>query len=668
MCFRVGFRAMAALLLVFTSCNVSDVEVSSPAKNLEICLLTSGGKAEIAVDFKGKQVIEPSKIGFVFNDVEWGNGVRIIEKRKETVTEDFDMPIGKVSHVHSESNQLSVLLADSTGRKVWVILRAFDDGVAYRYVFPEQEAMDSLLIENEVLEICTTGNPAVKALHVKGYNNTHEGRYTHSSVDSLEVGRLIDMPLYLQYEDGIQMAVTEAMLVDYAGMYLVHQDGTLNARLSPRLDRPELSVVAPLPHRTPWRVFMVCDTPAGLMESNILLSLCDPCIDTDLSWVKPGKTTWNWWNGFRGPDSLKTADADFLLNCHYIDFCAENGIDFHALIEYDGGSYARIPWYYNNAPSEFEIGDQDDPSRPHPKLKIKEICDYAASKGVGIRVWVHWEALAKDIDKVFAQYEKWGIKGLMVDFMDRDDQQMIDFQKDVLEKAMKYHLHIQFHGSSKPSGLSRTYPSEFTREGADNYERCKWEKLERRHLSARHDLTIPFTRALAGPVDYHLGGFNSVTDAEYKPIWESPVVAVTRAHMLAQYVVLESPLQLVADAPDAYRGQDGFEFIREVPVVWDEMKVLAATPDKAVAIARRNGSDWYIGAIGDGDGEELRLSLSFLDDGQYIMTSYGDAEDAAVEPNHIRKESVSVGSKDELTVYMAPNGGFAARISPDQSR
>ena len=190
MCFRVGLRAMAALLLVFTSCNVSDVEVSSPDKNLEICLLTSGGKAEIAVDFKGKQVIEPSKIGFVFNDVEWGNGVRIIEKRKETVTEDFDMPIGKVSHVHSESNQLSVLLVDSTGRKVWVILRAFDDGVAYRYVFPEQEAMDSLLIENEVLEICTAGNPAVKALHVKGYNNTHEGRYTHSSVDSLEVGRL----------------------------------------------------------------------------------------------------------------------------------------------------------------------------------------------------------------------------------------------------------------------------------------------------------------------------------------------------------------------------------------------------------------------------------------------------------------------------------------------
>lgn len=651
--------AMMALLSVLTACNVSEVGVSSPDRNLEISLLTSGGRAEIAVDFHGRRVIEPSRIGFVFDDVEWGNDVRIVEKRKETIVEDFDMPVGKVSHVHSESNQLSVLLADSTGRKAWLVMRAFDDGVAYRYVFPEQEAMDSLLIENEILEIKTAGNPEAKALHVKGYHNTHEGRYTHASVDSLQQGRLIDMPLYLQYEDGVHMAITEAMLVDYAGMYLIHQDGVLAGRLSPRLDRPELSVIASLPHRTPWRVFMVSDTPAGLMESNILVSLCDPCTETDLSWIKPGKTTWNWWNGFRGPDSLKTDDADFLLNCHYIDFCAENGIDFHALVEFDGGSFRHIPWYYNNAPSEFEIGDQDDPSLPHPELKIKEICDYAESKGVGMRVWVHWEALVKDIDKVFAQYEKWGFKGLMVDFMDRDDQQMIDIQKTVLEKAMQYHLHIQFHGSSKPSGLSRTYPAEFTREGADNYERCKWEKPERRHLNARHDLTIPFTRALAGPVDYHLGGFQSVTDAEYKPIWESPVVAVTRAHMLAQYVVLESPLQLVADAPDAYRGQAGFDFIREVPVVWDEIKVLVARPDEAVAIARRNGADWYIGAIGDSDGETLRLPLSFLGGGEYTLTSYRDAEDADVEPNNIQIETRSVNKKDEIVVQMAPNGGFA---------
>lgn len=661
---RFFLSAAISLLLVLTACSNSEVRTVSPDGNLEISLLTSPGRAEISVDFCGKKVIEPSRIGLILSGKEWGSGVRIIEKKKEHIVEDFDMLTGKTSHVHSESNQLSVLLADSTGRQAWLVLRAFNDGVAYRYVFPEQEAMDSLLVNNEILEIRTAGNPAVKALHVKEFHNTHEGRYTHTSVDSLENGRLIDMPLYLQFENGVHAAITEAMLVDYAGMYLVHQDGTLNARLSPRLDRPEFSVIADLPHRTPWRVFMVSSTPAGLMESNILVSLCDPCTETDLSWIKPGKTTWNWWNGFRGPDSLKTKDADFLLNCYYIDFCAENGIDFHALVEYDGGSYARIPWYFNNAPSEFFVGDQDDPSRPHPKLKMEEICAYAASKGVGMRVWVHWEALMKDIDKVFSQYEKWGLKGLMVDFMDRDDQQMIEIQKTILEKAMKYHLHIQFHGSSKPSGLSRTYPAEFTREGADNYERYKWENPERRHLTARHDLTIPFTRALAGPVDYHLGGFSSVTDAEYEPIWKSPVVTFTRAHMLAQYVVLESALQLVADAPEAYRGQDGFDFIREVPVVWDETKVLVARPDETVVIARRNGSDWFIGGIGNGN--EVSVKLSFLDKGRYTMTLYRDADDADREPNHVVIEVLDVDDAFELSVPMATNGGFAARISPIQ--
>ena len=295
---------------------------------------------------------------------------------------------------------------------------------------------------------------------------------------------------------------------------------------------------------------------------------------------------------------------------------------------------------------------------------MEEICAYAASKGVGMRVWVHWEALMKDIDKVFSQYEKWGLKGLMVDFMDRDDQQMIEIQKTILEKAMKYHLHIQFHGSSKPSGLSRTYPAEFTREGADNYERYKWENPERRHLTARHDLTIPFTRALAGPVDYHLGGFSSVTDAEYEPIWKSPVVTFTRAHMLAQYVVLESALQLVADAPEAYRGQDGFDFIRKVPVVWDETKVLVARPDETVVIARRNGSDWFIGGIGNGN--EVSIKLSFLDKGRYTMTLYRDADDADREPNHLAIEVLDIDAAAGLCVPMATNGGFAAHISPIQ--
>jgi alpha-glucosidase len=272
---------------------------------------------------------------------------------------------------------------------------------------------------------------------------------------------------------------------------------------------------------------------------------------------------------------------------------------------------------------------------------------------------VHWAALYPHIDPAFARYESWGVSGMMVDFMDRDDQQMVNIQTEILEKAARHHLHIQFHGAYKPTGLSRTYPNEFTREGTLNYEVNKWDK----RITPDHDLNICFTRLLAGATDYHLGGFRAVPDPLFRVQYTRPLMLGTRCHMLGMYVVLESALAMVCDYPAAYEGQPGFEFIQQVPTVWDETRVLDAVVDKYIIIARRKGKEWYIGAISNHEGREVTVPLRFLEGGDWMLTSWSDARDVHEDPNHLEKTTRKVESADGLAIRMAPGGGFVAHIS-----
>jgi alpha-glucosidase len=290
---------------------------------------------------------------------------------------------------------------------------------------------------------------------------------------------------------------------------------------------------------------------------------------------------------------------------------------------------------------------------------MKEVCDYAHSKGVDVRVWVHWAALYPKIDAAFAQFEKWGLSGMMIDFMDRDDQQMVNIQTEMLEKAAKHHLHVQFHGAYKPTGLHRTYPNEFTREGTLNYEVDKWTPGG---LSPEHDLDIVFGRMLAGATDYHLGGFRAVTPKDFRVQYTRPLVLGTRCHMMAMYVVLESYLGMVCDYPEAYEGQPGFEFVAKVPTTWDETKVLDAKVGEYVVIARRKGTRWYIGGINNSESRELTVKMSFLGSGGHSATIYTDAGDANVEPNHITQDQRQLLNTDVLKIKLASGGGFCAEI------
>jgi len=634
-----------------------NISVSSPDGKLKFLLKITPETVSYEVNYKRQLLVENSLLGFNFDNGEFGSNLKVGKVRRKSIDETYELVVGKVSTARNHCNEMVVPLQEkvSPGRLINLVVRAFNDGIAFRYEFPEQEGWNSYVMYDEKTQFRLSGNPMALLMYLPGYINTHEGVYTHTGYDKIAKKRLIEMPVTLEFENGVFMSITEAAIRDYAGMYLVKEKDAFAGKLSPRLGQEKIKVeINEFPHRTPWRVISVSDRIGGLLETNILTSLNEPCKIEDTSWIKPCRTTFTWWNGNVVPDSTFSPGNNFETNKYYIDFAARNGLDAHGIY-----GYAETPWYYDDNFNFGWAGPNADITRPIPCLNMPRIADYAKSKGVGIHLWVHWRPLYDKLEEAFALYEKWGVKGLMVDFLDRDDQEMICIQEDILKAAAKHRLFIQFHGSSKPSGLTRTYPNEFTREGTLNYEVCKWDTL----VNADHDISIPFTRLLAGPADYHLGGFRALPRSMFKIQYVNPYVMSTRCHMMAMYVVLENHLTSLCDKPEAYEGQPGFEVLRTVPGTWDEISVPLAEFNKYVTVARRSGTDWWVGTLNDGTARTLNLKLDFLGDGKYQAEIYTDAPDVDENPNHLNKETRTVTRKDVIELSLAADGGSVLRIS-----
>ena len=650
------------------------IGLSSPDGHIHFTFRLTDSLPEYSVSFNGVSLIDRSPLSLTFEGSgEFGRALMAQAPIFKDGEDQYELVVGKISAVHDFYREVEIPLQErggqgpsGPGRRVNFIVRVFNDGLAFRYVFPRQANWGSYSLTDENTNFRLSGDPVLLAPFLPDYTTSHEHRYTRLPFSQVRPDTLMDMPVFLEFPGPVYAAITEARLVDYAGMYLVRHNGTLKSELSPLPgqvmpgDGPRpgagrgttVKVKATLPHQTPWRVLLIGTRPGALIESNMITDLNDPCAITDLSWLRPGKTDFHWWNGDIVPDTTFAPGINFETDQYYIDFCARNGIQYHTVIGYGG-----IAWYTNDGVS-YDAGPHADVTRPVPGLDMQQICDYAKQKGVGIRVWVHWKALYPMLDKAFGQFEKWGIVGMMVDFMDRDDQQMVNIQTEILQKAARHHLHIQFHGAYKPTGLSRTYPNELTREGTLNYENDKWNNP----ISPEDDLNVVFTRLLAGPTDYHLGGFRAATREGYKPQITHPFVLGTRCHMLAMYVVLESYLGMVCDNPAAYEGQDGFDFLKIVPTTWDETRVPEAIPGQRVTIARRKGDEWFVGTINNSVAREVSLPLNFLPAGDYVATIYSDAPDAAQSPDHLLVETRTLHSRDSLTLRLAPGGGQAMRL------
>ena len=652
------FYILCAALFCFMAVSAQqNISVSSPDGKLKFLLKITPETVSYEVNYKKQLLVENSLLGFSFDNGEFGSNLKTGKVRRKSIDETYELVVGKVSSARNHCNEMIVPLQEkeAPGRLINLVVRAFNDGVAFRYEFPEQEGWNSYVMYDEKTQFRLNGNPMALLMYLPGYINTHEEVYTHTEYDKIAKKRLIEMPVTLEFDNGIYMSITEAAVRNYAGMYLVKEKNGFAGKLSPRLGQEKIKVeINEFPHRTPWRVLSVADRVGGLLETNILTSLNEPCKIEDTSWIKPCRTTFTWWNGNVVPDSTFSPGNNFETNKYYIDFAARNGLDAHGIY-----GYAETPWYYDDNFNFGWAGPNADITRPIPCLNMPRIIEYAKSKGVGIHLWVHWRPLYDKLEEAFALYEKWGVKGLMVDFLDRDDQEMIRIQEEILQAAARHRLFIQFHGSSKPSGLTRTYPNEFTREGTLNYEVCKWDTL----VNADHDISVPFTRLLAGPTDYHLGGFRALPRDEFKIQYVNPYVMSTRCHMMAMYVVLENHLTSLCDTPMAYEGQPGFEVLRTVPGTWDEMHVPLAEFNKYVTVARRNGTDWWVGALNDGTARTLNLKLDFLGEGEYRAEIYTDAPDAEKNPNHLSKEIRTVTRKDKIELPLAVDGGAVLRIS-----
>ncbi len=637
-----------------------EVQLSSPDGNIVFKLKANETTPAYSVFYKKSKLIDNSSLNV---EVE-GNGTLqkvIISKVSpvKEVNENYTLAVGKASRVHNHYRQTIIYLQDKINKeyKVNIEVKIFNDGLAFRYLFPKQPGKTSFTLLEEKTQFNLVGDPIVKALPLPNFTSSHEGFYITTPFSKLKEDTLLDMPALFQFPNKIFMAITEAALLDFAGMYLIKRKGILNSQLSPLPNQAGIKVKAILPHKSPWRILLISERVGALIESNIITSLNEPSKIKDVYWLQPGTSTFPWWNGTIIPDSIKGGN-NFETNKYYIDFCAANNIKYHTVVEYGGHE-----WYTNDGEG-YQPGKNFDITKPVDGLDMKQICDYAKSKNVGVRVWTHWKALYLKLDEAFAKFEQWGLSGMMVDFMDRDDQEMVNIQTEILEKAAKHHLHIQFHGAYKPTGLHRTYPNEFTREGVMNYEYDKWDKL----VTPNMDIEIPFTRMLAGSTDYHLGGFNALPVAKFVAQNSKPYVMGTRCHMLAMYVVLENYQGMVCDYPDAYIGEPGFEVLQQIPVTWDETKVIAAEVGKYISIARRKKDSWYIGTITDSTARKINIQLDFLPVGKYTAEVYSDAADANENANHLTKQIMTVDKNKRLNLSIASGGGNIIILRKEKSK
>ena len=601
------------------------------------------------------EVIGWSRLGIDLVDGEiLGGPCEVVGVESRAVRDEYTQFPGKRRAVVGHATETTIRLQESAkpNRRWEVVLRAYEDAIAFRYRFPAQDGWTKLAVAGERTRFALPKGTRAYALPLNGFTTSHEKRYEVRPVAELPADWLLGLPLLLERPGGGWAAITEADVDEFAGMYLAPTPGapgTLSARLSPLPKEPKLAVRATLPHASPWRVVMAADRAGRLIESDIVLNLNKPCAIKDISWIKPGKTTFPWWNGYDLEGVKFKPGQNTATHKHYIDFCAANGIEYHSLDGLD-----NIAWYGGTI-VPYTGGD---PTKAIPDIDLPELVKYAKAKGVRLRIWMHWGAAEKHMAKAFPLYKEWGIEGVMLDFMDRDDQEMNRFLRKAVKLAADNRLTITLHGVAQPTGLERIYPNLLNHEAVLNLEYNKWDKLG---CPPEHQVTVAFTRMLAGPLDFHQGSFRTVTPEKFVPQDKAPFVMGTPCRTLSSYVVYQNHLPMVADSPSSYAGHPALPVLVNIPTAWDDTRVVAETVGEFVAIARRHGDAWHLGAMTDRKARTLKLPLKFLGPGRYAAELWVD--DAKAKHGLSRRET-TVMATDELTVDIAPSGGAYLKFTP----
>ncbi len=605
--------------------------------------------------FRGKPLFTDARLSLeVAGEGDLLVSARQRQAEQRTTNEQVKILFGKADKARNHYRELRLSLETPHKRRFDVVFRCYDDAIALRYEIPKSGNKEPLTIADEGTSFTLAGNPLAYVQYLENYKTSHEHNVATVRLQDVKPDSLLDMPATFAFDDGAFIAITEASLRRYAGMSLIRLAASteLVCRLTPRPDGTK--VVRELPLETPWRVVLVSDRVGALLESNTLYCLNEPSVIKDTSWIKPGKLTFSWWNGNLYEAQPTEPILSLSMNKKYIDFCAKNGIPYHSVI----ADETTTPWY-KQSKKGVSPGPDTDVTKLRADLDLDGIRRYATSKGVKLWTWVHQAALRGRVEEAFAAFERFGWSGMMVDFFDHDDQDSVEHAEAILQAAARHKILIHFHGIWKPTGWQRTYPNLMNHEAALNFEVFKWDN----RVPPEHTLLLAFTRQVAGPTDYHLGGFRAVKRADFKPHFIGPNVLGTRCHQLALYVCFDNPAPMVADYPTAYEGQPGFDFLKLVPTWWDETRVLVGEVGQVLVLARRKAKTWYIGCISAKRARDLALPLSFLGRGEFTATLWRDAPESASDPNRLIREMRTVTAQTALRVPVALDGGFVAQFT-----
>lgn len=650
--FLTALTALGAISATAAPVHAADHVIASPDGRTRISLSDQGGQANFTLQFKGQTLITPSPLGLVLDKGgALSSGMKITGATQRSADETYELVVGKTRTVRHRYNETTVEFLETGGlqRRLKVIARAYDDGVAFRYVLPDQADLAGVAVVGEETRFDFAGDDRCWALNLGRFGTSHEGEYDPVMARGFRASALYELPVVCQTAKGASFALAEADLRNWAGLYLTGRgDGGLGlqAQLSPRLDDLSKAVLTRIGTDTvsSWRVVMVGEAPGDLVASNLMTSLNPPTALTDTRWIKPGKAAWDWWNGGKVAGAEGMTDAAMK---GFIDFAAAHKLEYMLI---DDG------WYVGSGQAP-KVLPGTDVTRPIPAINIADLIAYGRERGVGIMLWVHWKALDAQMDEALAAYQAWGVKGIKVDFMDRNDQQMVDFYHRLLTKAGEHRLMVDLHGAYRPTGLVRTYPHYVTQEGVLGAEYNKWS----RRITATHNVTLPFTRMLLGPMDYTPGGFRNVAPKDFKSQFILPTVQTTRGQALAMYVVYDSPLTMVSDSPLTYAASPaGLDFISAVPTSWDETRVLSGEIGQSIVMARRKGAQWWVGAMTNETGRTVKVPLSFLGDGPFSA----EVREDGAEPTALKSRTQAVTRKDALTLKLAPSGGGVVRLTP----
>lgn len=645
--------------------NAKEYTLSSPDGHLRLTV-DAGKRLTWSLMHDSTKVIAPSPISLSISDGKvLGASPRVKKVSTRKVDTSFATPFYKKSEVKDVYNELTLRLSDGLS----VIFRAYDDGAAYRLSLDGKGAR-RVTSEEAVFNFAGDYKafiPYVNDLRDADYPYSYsfESYYDESPISEMYADSLAIVPLLVELPHGKKALIMEGDVEGYPGMFLVKGENanSIEARFAPEpLSEKiggfsELNLIpvetAPYiaklegPVTLPWRAVTVVTSDSQLADSDMAQRLASPSRIADTNWIKPGKVAWDWWNNWNVTGVDFPAGINTPTYKYYIDFAAENGLEY--IIVDEGWSLESL-------------------MSPVEGIDIAELARYGKEKGVGVILWARWRDVDKEMDVAFPHYAGLGIAGFKVDFFDRDDRRVIESMTRIADAAARNRLLLDLHGM-KATGIQRTYPNVVNFEGVKGLENYKWLPVVDGKPGVdvmRYDVTAPFIRMAAGPMDYTPGAMTNAAPGNYRSINDTPMSFGTRAHQLAMYVVYEAPLQMLADSPGAYRSNpESLRFISAIPTVFDETRVLAGEVGEYIAVARRKGDTWYVGALTSLTPRDLKIPLSFLAPGvTYNAVTMSDGVNVNRNGADCRREERRVTSGSELDAAMASGGGFAAIITP----